>query len=221
MVRCTKDNSASYRGSKPCWKCNFTMTVLTQSSSGQNKKTRGRISHLLSWRIFGRSFWCSWNSPRSMLPPSPEGGWRVPVSCAIACKINPDLDDKLVREKNDRILTWVWEMWGSVNADYCCDQWDRREKDQQEPESMSKYSLAIVLTNIMSVVDLSNIFLVHLSNILEIFLHSSPIISFLSSCLYLRQRIKSCQASKVWRWSFKYIGTWQPDASYDLHSNST
>ena len=50
-------------------------------------------------------------------------------------------------------------MWGSVNADYCCDQWDRREKDQQEPESMSKYSLAIVLTNILSVVDLSNIFL--------------------------------------------------------------
>ena len=41
------------------------------------------ISHRLlcrSCRIFGRSFWCSWNSPRSMLPPSPEG-------CAIACKL--------------------------------------------------------------------------------------------------------------------------------------
>ena len=37
MVRCTKDNLASYRGSKPRWKCNFTMTVLTQSFSGQNK----------------------------------------------------------------------------------------------------------------------------------------------------------------------------------------
>ena len=101
MVRCTKDNLASYRGSKPRWKCNFTMTVLTQSSSGQNKKSWGRISHLLSWRIFGRSFWCSWNSPRSMLPPSPEGGRRVPVSCAVACKINPGLDDRLFREKNN------------------------------------------------------------------------------------------------------------------------
>ena len=81
MVRCTKDNLASYRGSKPCWKCNFTMTVLTQSSSGQNKKPWGRISHLLSWRIFGRSFWCSWNSPRSMLPPSPEGGRSASQLC--------------------------------------------------------------------------------------------------------------------------------------------
>ena len=218
MVRCTKDNLASYRGSKPRWKCNFTMTVLTQSSSGQNKKSWGRISHLLSWRIFGRSFWCSWNSPRSMLPPSPEGGRRVPVSCAIACKINPGLDDRFFREKNDLDLGL-----GNVGRRKCrLLLWSVRPPWKGPAGTWINVNVKIFISCLWLTCQIIFWGLVHLSNILEIFLHSSPIISFLSSCLYLRQQIKSCEASKVWRWSsFEYIGTWQPDASYDLHSNRT
>ena len=93
------------------------------------------ISHRLlcrSCRIFGRSFWCSWNSPRSMLPPSPEG-------CAIACKLkrgSKNGSQQIVTKKIVPIFfTWVREVGGGVNADDGCDEWDCSEKDEQESES--------------------------------------------------------------------------------------
>ena len=99
--------------SNPGWKCTFTMSgsgaILPFSSLAALPKCLNqripRISHRLllcsrSCRIFGLSFWCSWNSPRSMLLPSPE-------DCAITSAIQS-------RSKNGRrqffLLQKDWDL---------------------------------------------------------------------------------------------------------------